>query len=168
MDMKRLSIIAAMANNRVIGYQGDMPWKMALKPDLKRFKTLTAGHPVIMGRKTWESLNGKALPNRTNIIVSETMVPEDAPTAIVVESLLRAVEVAKVQMGHDEIFVIGGARIYNEAIAYADRMYLTQILKDYEGDAYFPTYSRSQWTTTDAESGEYDGISYSFFTLDRK
>ncbi len=129
-----ISLIAAMGKNRVIGVGGTLPWK--LPADMKRFRWLTAHHPIIMGRKTFESI-GKPLPNRTNIVV--TRQPEfSALGCIITPSLEAAIEKAVAAPGADEIFIIGGGEIYKQAMNIAGRIYLTVIEKEFEGDAYFP------------------------------
>lgn len=149
----RVSIIAAMAENRVIGLKNDMPWH--LPEDLRRFKALTAGKPVVMGRKTFESIvtrNGRALPGRASIVVSRSGFA--APDAIVVhglpDALEKAVEIATAE-GLDEIFIIGGAQIYAQALPLADRIYLTEIAASPEGDAFFPEIPSGRWRETSRE-----------------
>lgn len=146
-----ISIIAAMGKNRVIGKGGTLPWK--LPADMKRFRQLTAHHPVIMGRKTFESI-GKPLPNRTNIVI--TRQPEfSAQGCIIVPSLEAAIEKANAAPGAKEIFIIGGGEIYKQAIAQnlVDRIYLTEIEKDFDGDAYFPEIGEAIWKLVREERG---------------
>ena len=132
------SLVIAQAANRIIGRDNRMPWH--LPADLAHFKRVTMGHPVIMGRKTWESI-GRALPGRLNIVISRT--PSfAAPGATVVPSLDAAFLAAGAA---EEAFVIGGGQIYAEALATADRIYLTEIATSVEGDPYFPAFDRSQW-----------------------
>lgn len=125
-----LSIIVAMAKNRVIGNKGKIPWH--LSEDLKRFKQITMGHPVLMGRKTFESI-GKPLPGRTNIVISRNEKFR-SPGITVARSLQEAVK----RSGEGEAFVIGGAKIYTLALPIAGKIYLTLIEKDFEGDTFFP------------------------------
>jgi dihydrofolate reductase len=127
-----------MARNGVIGKDGRLPWRVA--EDLKRFKALTMGHPIVMGRKTWESI-GRPLPGRICVVVTRRR-DYAAPGAVVAHSLDEALERCA---PHAEVFVIGGAEIYREALPIAQRIYLTEILADYEGDAFFPPLDRSQW-----------------------
>ena len=136
-----ISIIAALGErSRAIGKLGSLLWK--IPGDLPRFKTLTTGHPVIMGRKTFESI-GKVLPNRTNIVISHQPSPK-APlsnqVAKWVNSLEEALEIVGESPGSEEVFVIGGGEIYKQAIVIADRLYLTLVDSDEEGDTHFPPY----------------------------
>ena len=143
-----IAIIAAMASNRVIGNRGALPWH--LPEDLKRFKDLTTGHPVIMGRKTYESIVqflGKPLPGRRNIVVSRSA--QYTPTGgEAVTSLDDAVRLA----GEQQAFVIGGAEIYSLALPRAEAMFLTEINARFDGDAWFPEFDRSEWIETARDS----------------
>ncbi len=130
----RLVLIAAVARNGVIGRDGDLPWR--LPDDLARFKTLTTGHPILMGRKTWESI-GRPLPKRTNLIVSRTLVAP--PGTEVVASLDAAIERAREEQA-EQLFVIGGARLYQDALPRADALELTQVDAEVEGDVHFPAW----------------------------
>ena len=133
-----ISIIVAMAKNRVIGANGAIPWH--LPEELKRFKRLTLGHHIIMGRKTYESI-GRLLPGRTTVIV--TRQPDyTVPGAIVAASLEDAIARCA---GDDEVFVIGGAEIYRAALPVADRMYLTLVQAPAEGDIRFPAWETQDW-----------------------
>ncbi len=134
----RVSLITAMSLNRVIGLNGKMPWH--LPADLKRFQSLTMGKPIIMGRKTFESI-GKPLPGRTNIVVtrSDTFNPEGCQMA---HSLCEAI--AKSGNAPD-IMVIGGEYLYRQMIPYTDRMYFTIIHTETQGDVYFPEVNMSEW-----------------------
>jgi dihydrofolate reductase len=141
----RLSIIVAMARNRVIGADGRIPWH--LPDDLRRFKRLTMGHHLVMGRKTFESI-GRLLPGRTSVIV--TRQPQyAAPGAIVAHSFEDAIRACA---GDDEIFVIGGADIYRCALPLADRIYLTLVDAAPEGDARMPEFEAGEWRESEAES----------------
>ena len=135
------SLVIAQAANRVIGRDNRMPWH--LPADLAHFKRITMGHPVIMGRKTWESI-GRALPGRLNIVITRS-AGYAAPGATVVASLEAAYRAAG---DADEVFIIGGGQIYAEAMATADRIYLTEIAAEIEGDITFPALDRSQWRET--------------------
>ena len=138
--MPHIAIIATLgARARALGKNNELLWH--LPEDLKHFKELTTGHPVIMGRKTWESLPEKVrpLPSRTNIIVTRDPVYE-ARGASVAGSLVAAIEKARESDGAGEIFVIGGGEIYAAALPYADRLYLTLVDDDAEGDVFFPPY----------------------------
>ena len=134
----QLSVIAAIAHNRVIGRENALPWH--LPEDLKHFKALTMGHPIVMGRKTYESL-GRLLPGRTTVIVSRNR-DYAVPGALVVASLQEALAACRHEQ---EIFIIGGAELYKEALTLADRLYLTEIDADFEGDAYFPDFASNRW-----------------------
>lgn len=136
-DVKRVSLIAAMARNRVIGDRNTLPWR--LPEDLRHFKQTTLGHPVAMGRKTWESI-GRPLPGRQNIVVTRD-AGFQAEGAQVVHSVEQALEAAQ----GEEVFVIGGAQIYEETLGRAHRIYLTEIQQEFEGDAHFPELSAGQW-----------------------
>jgi len=144
MKMPRLSLIAAVARNGVIGRDGTIPWR--LPGDLARFKRITMGHPVIMGRKTWLSL-GKPLPGRRNIVVSRTPGLK-LDGAQVFASLAQALAHCA---GASEVFVIGGTEAYREALPHAQRLLLTEIDADIEGDALFPPFDRTQWRETGRE-----------------
>ncbi len=133
-----ISIIAAMARNRVIGKDNDLIWH--LPADLKHFKEKTLGKPVIMGRKTFESME-EALPGRTNIVI--TRQPDyKAPGCLVADSLEHALELVS---GEPEIFIAGGGEIYEQAIPIADRMYITIIEHEFDGDTYFPKFVAGEW-----------------------
>jgi len=148
-----LIIIAAMSENRVIGINNAMPW--SLKADMERFKKLTLGWPCVMGRKTWESLPKRPLPGRPNIVISKTLPAGAAPEAAVFPSLQEAVEHCA---GCEKVFICGGASVYAEAMPLADRIELTVIHKQYEGDAYFPEIDSSGWQITNTE--DFDGFSF--------
>ena len=151
-----LSVIAAVARNRVIGRDNALPWR--LPEDLKHFRALTMGHHIVMGRKTYESL-GRLLPGRTTVIVSRNR-NYAVPGAIVVSSLQQALQAC----GDDEeIFIIGGAELYREALPMADRLYLTEIDADVDGDAHFPEYPQSDWREVARESHSgTGGLSFSY------
>jgi len=139
-----LSLIAALGENRVIGVDNSMPWH--LPGDFKYFKATTLGKPIIMGRKTWDSL-GRPLPGRLNIVVSRQagLVLEGAEVYPSLEAaVVRAEEWAKAQ-GVDELMLIGGAQLYAQGLAQADRLYLTRVALSPEGDAWFPEFDSSQW-----------------------
>lgn len=153
----RISIIAAMAKNRVIGYRNALPWH--LPEDLRHFKALTMGHAILMGRKTFESI-GKPLPGRTSIVVSRN--PEFVfPGVKTASSIEAAISLCN---GEEEIFFIGGGELYGQAMPVADRIYLTEIQRDYEGDAYFPEIDASKWRETSREVHE----GYHFAVYERK
>ena len=159
----RLSLIVAMARNRVIGRDGKLPWH--LPADLKRFRALTMGHHILMGRKTWESI-GRPLPGRTSIVITRTP-GYAAPGANVVHSLSEALESAR---GGSEVFVIGGAEVYRDALPLADRIYLTELQAEYEGDVLFPAFAAGQWRAGKREHHPADGDrpAWDFVIYDRR
>ena len=160
----RVSLIVAMAKNRVIGKNNTLPWH--LPADLKHFKVLTMGHHIVMGRKTYESI-GKPLPGRTSVVVTRNA--DYAPPGVIVESSL---EGAISACGNDaEIFVIGGAELYRQAIKFADRIYLTEIDANIQGDAHFTEFDRKLWQETERVSHAPDDKNlypYHFVVYDRK
>ena len=157
----RVYLVAAVAANGVIGANGRLPWH--LPEDLRHFKSLTLGHPVIMGRRTWESL-GRALPGRENIVV--TRAPGyQAPGASVAASLDAALALCA---GEPTAFVIGGGELYAEALAVADGLVLTEIQRDYPGDARFPDYDRSAWRETQRKPQiGADGLRFDFVLYEK-
>lgn len=159
----RVSLIAALAENRVIGLNNALPWR--LPNDLKRFRRLTTGHAVIMGRKNYESI-GKPLPGRVNIVVTRNH-DYRADGCLIAHSLDEALSLA----GEDpEIFVIGGAQIYREALPRAERLYLTQVHAAVTGDTFFPEIGHRDWEETMRERHEADdkhAYAYSFVVLER-
>lgn len=161
----RISLIVAMAENRVIGRDGGMPWH--LPGDLKYFKKTTLGKPVIMGRKTFQSI-GRALPGRVNIIITRDN-NFSADGVQVVGSVGDAMELAR-SLGCDEAMVIGGGQIYAEALALADRVYLTEIHASIDGDTVFPELPLNDWAEKSREKGESDNADQpdiSFVIFDR-
>jgi dihydrofolate reductase len=136
--MTRVSLVAALAKNRVIGAGNALPWR--LPEDLKHFKALTMGHPVVMGRKTFESI-GRPLPGRTNIVVTRSPA-FSALGCTIVEAPDAALAACS---GDDEVFVIGGAELYGALLDRADFMHLTEINRNFDGDAWFPEFDRRQW-----------------------
>lgn len=162
---KKISIIVAIGEgNRVIGDKGKLPWN--IPEDLKRFKLLTTGHPVIMGRNTFLSI-GRVLPNRTNIVLSD-MPWNDAPDGVVVaRSLGDALEKAKSVPGSEEIFVIGGGMVYKEALSVADRLYVTLVHGTFMGDVFFPEYEGIFPYIVSREGREEGGYTYEFLVLER-
>jgi dihydrofolate reductase len=146
----RLSLIVAMARNRVIGQQGRLPWH--LSADLKRFKTLTMGHHIIMGRNTWESI-GRPLPGRVSVVVTRNEAYA-AAGATVVHSLGEALALTR---DDSEAFVIGGGEMYREALPLADRIYLTELDAQYPGDAFFPPLAAGEWHAVQREHHPQQG-----------
>jgi dihydrofolate reductase len=159
-----ISIIAAMGKNQVIGIKNKLPWN--LPADMKHFIEMTKGKPVIMGMKTFESI-GKPLPNRVNIVISH--IPDyKVEGCIVVHSIEEALKAAE---GHEEVMIAGGATIYKEFLPKTNKMYLTLIDHDFEGDAYFPKYNVEEWEEISYEEHERDKdnqYNYRFLVLRRK
>lgn len=145
MSRPALSLIVARARNGVIGKDGDMPWR--LSEDLKRFKSLTAGKPVIMGRATWESLPRKPLPKRPNIVISRN-TQFSAPGAWLASELAVAIaygEAMAAEKKCEEFFIIGGASLYADALPFARHLYLTEVLAEIDGDTFFPEINECDW-----------------------
>ncbi len=149
----RLTLIAAVADNGVIGREGDLPWR--LRADLRHFKARTLGHPIVMGRKTWESLPKRPLRKRLNVVLSRSAGYE-APGATVVPSVADALEVARAS-GAQEAFVIGGASIYADALPLADRLVITHVQTTVDGDAWFPAVDWAAWDVISEEAHAADG-----------
>ena len=158
----KISMIAAMTVNRVIGKDNKMPWH--LPEDLKHFKASTMGKPIVMGRKTFESI-GRPLPGRHNIVI--TRQSDFSAEGV---TMVSSFEDAKVAAGDvDEIAVIGGGQLYNQLLPIADKLYLTLINIDVVGDTYFPHWDDGSWTEECCEKGiSYDGIEYSFINYVKK
>lgn len=152
-----LIIIAALTPHRIIGKRNQLPWY--IKGDLQNFKRLTAGHTVIMGRNTFNSI-GRPLPNRYNIVLNHT--PEDIPGVTVVSSLDDAFATARAQP--TQTFVIGGATVYAQTLPFATHLYLSFIKQEYAGDIYFPEYNEAEWT----KESEQPFSEFTFVTFKRK
>lgn len=153
-----------MASNRAIGLKNQMPWH--LPADLKRFKKITLGFPIVMGRKTFESI-GRPLPGRTNIIISRnpSYKPEGCCMASDIHSAL-----AIACQNAENIFVIGGSTLYKALLPLADTLYITQIHESFNGDTFFPVISPDDWTETEREDIDDDpavSFSYSFLTMEK-
>ena len=161
-----LSIIVAMADNRAIGKDNDLLWH--LSDDLKRFKKLTTGHPVVMGRKTWESLPKRPLPGRRNIVFTQN--PDYAANgAEVVHSVNGLFDTLK--DCDDEVFVMGGASIYEMLLPFTKRLYVTRVYRDFDGDVYFPVIDMSDFTLVKFGEPMFDeesGLDYAYEEYDRK
>ncbi|MBL0009915.1 MAG: dihydrofolate reductase [Nitrosomonas sp.] len=164
----RLAILVAMARNRVIGWNNKLPWH--LPADLKHFKFLTMGQTIVMGRKTYESI-GKPLPGRTNIIITR-QAGYEVPGAIVVSSIDNALLICEENSAiNGEHFIIGGEKIYRQTLEICQRMYITEIQRDFEGDVFFPEFDPNEWEETqrDKQISENDAnLEYHFVVLDRK
>ena len=166
-----IAVIAAMGENRVIGFENKIPWK--LPNDMKRFKELTSGHPVVMGRKTFESI-GKPLPQRTNIVLTRSKPAFDSALALctISNSFPEALEAAKSSPGSERIFVLGGSEIYKIALENPE---VTHIFKTYvhgffEGDAFFPQFDTMKWGVINFEEHKKDEknpYDYDYFDLVR-
>lgn len=156
-------------HNRVIGKDNKLLWR--IPDDLKRFRELTTGHPVVMGRKTFESIvgyRGGPLPNRPTIVITRDKEWKyDHPDVTVVNSLEEGIVKAR-EMNDEEIFIGGGAQIYEQALPMMDKLYLTLIEDDKEGDSYFPPYEHLFTKKTFEESREYNGLKYRWVNLERE
>jgi dihydrofolate reductase len=165
-----ISFVVAIAENGVIGRENDLPWR--LSSDLKRFKVTTMGKPIIMGRKTWDSL-GRPLPGRTNIVITRdtTFAIDGVVTA---QSIDEALLVAASRASADnveEICIIGGGEIFRQTLNRADRLYVTWVLDEVEGDVHFPAIDPAIWTETSSEefpAGEKDNYPTRFVVYDRR
>jgi len=166
-----LALVVARAQNGVIGRDGTLPWR--LKSDMAWFKANTLGKPVIMGRKTWESLPKRPLPGRTNIVLSRDQSFETIGS-LVCENFSEAVQIAREQAEDDgvgEVCVIGGAALFEAALPRAKRLYLTEVLADVEGDVTFPAFDEAQWTEVSREehpAGEDDQYPFVLRVLERR
>jgi len=170
----KCALIVAMASNQTIGINNTLPWH--LPHDLKYFKNVTMAKPIIMGRKTYESI-GRPLPGRTNIVITRQS-DYQAEDIVVVNSLQQALDKAEdisFVSGHEEVMVIGGAEIYQQALQQADRLYITHVHAEIEGDAFFPTIEWNDWQEFKREEHAADSVGdeqknphdYSFVVYDR-
>ncbi|MFC5411014.1 dihydrofolate reductase [Larkinella bovis] len=161
-----ISLIAAVAENGVIGRDNDLVWR--LPDDFKYFKQTTSHHPVLMGRKTFESL-GKPLKDRLNVVITRN--PDYQPEGVVVvDSLQKALAEAR-KTGISEAFVIGGAEVYKEALPLADRLYVTEVKASVEGDAHFPEFDRVEWQERSRRhhaADERHAFAFDFVVWERK
>lgn len=161
--MSRISLVLAMASNGMIGVDGGMPWR--IPDDMKHFKAVTMGKPIVMGRKTWDSFPKKPLPGRTNIVITRD-ANWRAEGAVVAHALDEAFAKAS---DAEEIAVIGGAQIYKLALPRADLVHLTEVHRDFAGDTHMPLFDATQWRETSRENHTMpDGLGYSFVTLERR
>lgn len=157
-----LSFVVAMARNRVIGRNNTLPWR--LSADLKHFRRVTMGKPIVMGRKTFDSI-GRPLDGRENIVITRN--PDFRPPGITVAG---SVDEALRRAGDGEVMIIGGATVFEQTLDRADRIYLTQIDEDFDGDVFFPALNAGEWREierTDVEPGADAAFGYSFVTLER-
>lgn len=161
-----LSIIVAQAENRAIGKNNDLLWH--LSSDLKRFKALTMGHPVVMGRRTWESLPKRPLPGRRNIVFTQNpdFVAEGAEVVHSVNGLFAALKDCD-----DEVFIMGGAAIYELLLPFTNKLYVTHIYRDFDGDVFFPVIDMSEFNLVNLSEPMFDeesGLDYAYEEYDRK
>ncbi|MDE7462379.1 MAG: dihydrofolate reductase [Muribaculaceae bacterium] len=162
---KEICAIVAMGDDREIGYENKLIWRIS--EDLKRFKALTMGHPIVMGRKTFESLP-KPLPGRTNIVITRN--PDYTPEGCVIaHSIEEALELAANSEGGDKIFIIGGGEIYKQAFPLLNRLEITHIHENSDADTFFPQVTMQEWTLTDQSDIKetLDGINYTFESYKR-
>ncbi|HET7832050.1 MAG TPA: dihydrofolate reductase [Gallionella sp.] len=161
MNQPHISLLVAMATNRTIGINNTLPWR--IPEDLKYFKMLTLGHHMIMGRKTFDSI-GKPLPGRTTVVVSrDTTLKIEG--CIVVHSLEKAIAAC---VGDEEIFIIGGGELFAQTLPLADKLYITEIQQDVEGDTHFPEFDKTEWqevarekrSQTEPQPLEYHFVTY--------
>jgi len=160
-----ISLIVAMDKNNAIGYKNDLPWH--LPADLKYFKKITTGHPIIMGRKTRDSI-GRNLPNRTNIVITRNKEYQETD-CLVFYSVDEWRKWSKTQE-EQEMFIIGGAEIFKETLASADRLYITKIDAEYPGDTFFPPLDWSNWkliSETEGQKDEKNPVDYCFLVYER-
>jgi dihydrofolate reductase len=158
-----VTIVVAISENHVIGKDNKLLWY--LPNDLKHFKEITTGHTVIMGRKTYESV-GKPLPKRRNIIITRQAITIDG--CEVVNSIEAALGLCA---GEDEVFIVGGAEIYKQSLPLTDRIYLTVVHKEFDGDSFFPEIKKREWKEVhreDYQPDEKNSLPYSFITLERE
>ncbi len=160
---RQIALIAAVAANGIIGRDNAMPWH--IPGELKHFKAVTMGHPVVMGRRTYESI-GRALPGRLNVVVSRD--PNwRAPGCEQSGSLAAALELALA--ADPQVFVIGGAQMYAQALPQADALFLTEIHADFPGDTHFPAWSKNEWQETSRQPQQSpDGLRYDYVTYQRR
>ncbi len=158
-----ITLIAIIGKNKVLGKDNKLIFK--IPGDLPRFKQITTGHPIVMGRKTFESFGSRALPNRTNIVISRTTDPLSG--VLIVRSLEEALDTAKDYAEGEEVFVIGGGQIYKEAISFADRLNLTIVDKEEDGDTFFPDYSEFKKIISKEDHETPDGLKFSYVVLEK-
>lgn len=164
----RIALIVAMADNHVIGNDGDLPWR--IPADLKHFKATTMGKPIVMGRKTFDSIR-KPLPGRANVVVtrSDESFPDGVDVAGNIDAALAIAQQRATEADADEIMIIGGATLYEATLPRAERLYLTEVHQTVAGDTYFPAFDRDEWREVEREDRDdiYEAP-VSFVTLDRK
>ena len=166
----RLAMVVAMSENGVIGKDGGLPWH--LRSDLKKFKDITTAKPIIMGSNTWDSLPKKPLPGRLNLVLSRDLIFE-APGGVICSTLFEALDIARehaVDEDAEEICIIGGANVFDQVMTKADRLYVTVVRAEVEGDTYFPAIDPAQWALTSQEDfakAEGDDFDFSLKIFDR-
>lgn len=162
----KISIICAISKNRVIGKDNQLIWH--IPEDLKHFKNLTQNNAILMGRKTFESI-GRLLPNRLNIILTRDKSFK-CLGAVVIHEIDDVFNLSELQNNDKELFIIGGAEIYKQWIHRKEltRMYLTEIHETFDGDAFFPNFNLSEWTTASRESKEYENLRYDFVCYEKR
>ncbi len=165
-EAEKISLIVAIGRNRAIGKDNELLWN--IPGDLPRFKRLTLGHPVIMGRRTWESIPEKyrPLPDRTNIVITRDR-SYNAPGAVLAQSFPEALSLARDAEGAGEIFAIGGQQVYECALPFATNLYVTLIDDEKEGDAFFPAYESEFTKEVAREEHEHNGLRYTWLDLER-
>ena len=153
----KISLIVAISEDGTIGDKGKIPWH--IREDLQRFKRLTMGHPIIMGRRTYESI-GKPLPGRTNIVLTQNPKFATPPEMLTFASLDAALDHCRGQ-NQDSVFIVGGSKIYQLALPLADKLFVTEVHQRIDGDTKFPDYDRREWTETTREDGpDYAFVEY--------
>ncbi len=158
-----ISLITALGNKNVIGYQGQMPWQ--LPADLAYFKKITLNHPVVMGHQTFKSI-GRPLPKRRNLVLSH-----DPNLTIADCETITSLEVVFQLSKETEVFIIGGGSIYRQFLPYAEKLYLTRIAADFEGDTFFPEFSLAKWALISQKKGEKNSANpydYTFLVYQKK
>lgn len=148
-----LSIIAAVGNNRVIGNKNTIPWH--IPRDFAYFKKTTLGHPIVMGQKTFESI-GRALPGRTNIVLSLEPKTLEGKGVVTTNNFDEAMDIASKSEGGEEVFIIGGGSVYSFTIEKAGKLYITEVKGDFEGDIFFPEIDKNIWRETSREFAPKD------------
>lgn len=159
-----ISLLLAMDKNQLIGKDNDLPWR--LPADLAYFKRVTMGHPIIMGRKTYDSI-GRPLPGRENIIITRDTTYK-AEGCKVIHSIDEIVKMS--EETDQELFVIGGAEIFKEILPHSDRLYITEIEEEFEGDTYFPVFNKIEWKVISKEKGikdEKNPYEYTFLVYEK-
>lgn len=167
--MVKLAVIVAMAQNHVIGKENDLPWR--IKADLQYFKKVTMGLPLVMGRKTFESI-GKPLPGRKSFVLTrqKDWFYEGVEVSDDLTVLLEAAKLHAKNEGFDQVMVIGGAEVYEQVLPYANKLYLTEVHAEVNGDAFFPEFDKADWTEverSDMAAEKEDGYGFSFVVLER-